>query len=80
MYTRLKPESIIKMNYIEFIFISFLFALFSCSILADDYDDEFKYDMTSTCTMQNNGLCTEWKHSGKIKNMMIVHVFQKVLT
>lgn len=51
------------MKFLQTIFTYFLLATM---VVAND-DDSFEYDMTSTCTTQDNGLCTEWKHSGKIK-------------
>lgn len=49
--------------------IYFLLATIALStVLADTDDNSFDYDMTSTCTTQDSGLCTEWKHSGKIKH------------
>lgn len=56
------------MKFFGTIFTYFLFAIVAINYInADSDDNEFDYSMTSTCTIQDDGLCTEWRHSGKIK-------------
>lgn len=60
---------------LQFKFLFLLFTIYTNYVISDSDDSAFDYDMTSTCTIQENNICTEWKHSGVIKRANSIGCF-----